>query len=311
MWDINAHALEFRVVILVLTTCLTNFAFQSLGNWVRRAFRTTDQFAKHFYRDHHGESTLEDVQATVRWKQRIMIAVLTTSAAAVSLSRAVISSPREEWISRTVIVPLREEWLHCSILLFLFIQSVALLPESRCTVRYYLALQLSLSCVLGLISLASEINASYPSHLENLQRWLIGAECFCHLATATLCLLLPRRPNVYHNNIMVDREFSTSILSRITFSWASKVICLSHQEKELEPHAIPESPRIVFRGQSRNHEGNATRLYNAGTDVEDTSAIQSCISYLDSGAVLAPGAAFLHAAYGIVASPASLRVRFA
>jgi hypothetical protein len=116
MWDINAHALEFRVVILVLTTCLTNFAFQSLGNWVRRAFRTTDQFAKHFYRDHHGESTLEDVQATVRWKQRIMIAVLTTSAAAVSLSRAVISSPREEWISRTVIVPLREEWLHCSIL---------------------------------------------------------------------------------------------------------------------------------------------------------------------------------------------------
>jgi ABC-type multidrug transport system fused ATPase/permease subunit len=106
-------------------------------------------------------------------------------------------------------------------------------------VRYYLALQLSLSCVLGLISLASEINASYPSHLENLQRWLIGAECFCHLATATLCLLLPRRPNVYHNNIMVDREFSTSILSRITFSWASKVICLSHQEKELEPVQLP------------------------------------------------------------------------
>ncbi|KAJ5978468.1 hypothetical protein N7501_001810 [Penicillium viridicatum] len=239
MWDINTHTLKIRVAILVLTSCLTNFAFQSLANRVRRAFRTTDQFAKHFHRDLHGESTLEDVQATTRWKQRVMITGLTTSAAAASLSRTVIFSPREGWISQTVIAPLRQEWLHCSILLFLLIQSVALLPESRCTARYYLAWQLSLSCALGLVSLAFEIYAYYPLHLENLQRWLIGAECFCHLATATLCLFLPRRPKVYHNDIMVDREFSTSILSRVTFSWASDVIRLSHQKKELEPAQLP------------------------------------------------------------------------
>ncbi|KAJ5403819.1 P-loop containing nucleoside triphosphate hydrolase protein [Penicillium cosmopolitanum] len=226
MWDIKDYALEFRVTILVLTTCLTNFALQSLTNWARQAFRTTDQFAKYFYRDHHGESKLEDVQATTRWKQRVMITLLTTSAAAISLSRAVIVSPGKEW-------------LHFSILLFLLIESVALLLESHCTVRYSLALRLSLSCVLGLVSLAFEIYAPHPSDLENLQRRLVGAECFCHLATAALCLLFPRRPDVHHNDIMVDRELSTSVLSRITFSWASNVIHLTHQEKELDPTQLP------------------------------------------------------------------------
>lgn len=72
MWDVGAQALDFRVILLVLTTCLTSLAFQSLTNWVGRAFRTTDQFAKHFYRDLDGESKFQDVQATIRWKQRVM-----------------------------------------------------------------------------------------------------------------------------------------------------------------------------------------------------------------------------------------------
>lgn len=121
----------------------------------------------------------------------------------------------------------------------MLIESVALLLESHCTVRYSLALRLSLSCVLGLVSLAFEIYAPHPSDLENLQRRLVGAECFCHLATAALCLLFPRRPDVHHNDIMVDRELSTSVLSRITFSWASNVIHLTHQEKELDPTQLP------------------------------------------------------------------------
>lgn len=110
--------------------------------------------------------------------------------------------------------------------------------ESRCTARYSLALRLSLNCVLGLISLAFEINASYPSHLESIRK-LVGAECCCHLATVALCVLLPRRPDIYHNDIMVDRELSASILSRVTFSWASKVIRLGRQEKELDAAQLP------------------------------------------------------------------------
>lgn len=120
----------------------------------------------------------------------------------------------------------------------MLIQCVALLVESRCTARYSLALRLSLNCVLGLISLAFEINSSYPSHLESIRK-LVGAECCCHLATAALCVLLPRRPDVYHDDIMVDRELSTSILGRVTFSWARKVIRLGRQEKELDVAHLP------------------------------------------------------------------------
>ncbi|KAJ5933474.1 P-loop containing nucleoside triphosphate hydrolase protein [Penicillium verhagenii] len=226
MWDIGDHALDFRVTILVLTTFLTSLAFPSLANWTRRAFGTTDQFAKYFYHDCDGESTLEDVRAARRWKQRAMITILTISAVAVSISRAVVVSTREEW-------------LHCGILLLFLIECLALLVESRCAVRYSLGLQLSLSCLLGLVSLAFETCASYPLHLDNIQQKLAGAECCCLFATATLCLLLPRRPNVYHNHVMVDRELSTSILSRVTFSWASKVVQLGHQDKEFDPAELP------------------------------------------------------------------------
>lgn len=104
MWDIRAQALDVRVIILVLTTWLTSLAFQSLTNWARRAFRNTDQFAKHFYRDLDGESEFQDVQATLRWKQCVMITILTTSAGAVSLSRAVIVSTREEWLHCGILV---------------------------------------------------------------------------------------------------------------------------------------------------------------------------------------------------------------
>ncbi|KAJ5482896.1 hypothetical protein N7539_006342 [Penicillium diatomitis] len=226
MWDVGAQALDVRVIILILTTGLTSRAFQSLVDWTCRAFRTTDQFAKFFYSDLDGESKFQEVQATVRWWQRVVIAILTTSAAVVSLSRAVVASTREEW-------------LHCYILSLMLIHCVALLVESRCTVRYALGLQLSLSCLLGLVSVAFEIEAYYPAHREAIQRRLIGAEGCCLLATAALCVLLPRRPDVYHNEMMVDRELSTSMLSRLTFSWARKIIRLAHQEKELDPAHLP------------------------------------------------------------------------
>lgn len=105
--------------------------------------------------------------------------------------------------------------------------------------RYSLGLRLSLGYVLGLVSLAFDIHAPYSSRLHEIQPRLVGAECCCHLVTAVVCVLLPRRPNVYHNDIMVDRECSTSILSRATLSWGNKVVRLGHQGKELDLARLP------------------------------------------------------------------------
>jgi hypothetical protein len=121
----------------------------------------------------------------------------------------------------------------------LLIQSVALLLESRCTERYSLGLQLNISSILSLISAAFEIFVIQAAHLENIQRSLVAAECCCHLAAAALCWLLPRRPNVYHDDSIVDRELSTSFLGRFTYTWANKIIRLSRQEEELDPAQLP------------------------------------------------------------------------
>jgi hypothetical protein len=129
-WPLMSHISPDRGHEVGLDKGRQHLNFRSLANGVRRAFRTTDQFAKHFYHDLDGESKFEDarrtpfarlrnprlvkqvvktrmmtlksrawplmskfedVQATVRWKQRVMITLLTTSAGAISLSRAIIN----------------------------------------------------------------------------------------------------------------------------------------------------------------------------------------------------------------------------
>lgn len=103
-----------------------------------------------------------------------------------------------------------------------------------------MGLQLGLSCVLGLVSLSFEIYREPHPHLGIIQGRLVAAECGCHVATTVLSLLLPRRPDVYYNGIMVDRELSTSFLSRATFSWANKILYITHHKRELDVDDLPE-----------------------------------------------------------------------
>lgn len=98
MLDLTSQVLAVRITALVLTACLSCFAVQSLIQWAFQLFRTTDQFARYFYSDLDGESEEKAVQTITRWKQRVMITIFTTSAAAVALSRAVIITTREEWL---------------------------------------------------------------------------------------------------------------------------------------------------------------------------------------------------------------------
>lgn len=116
--------------------------------------------------------------------------------------------------------------------------------------------------MLSFISVALDTHASYL-HSLSIQQRLLSAECCCHLATAVLCSLLPRRPDVYDNDIVVDREHSASIFSRVTFSWASRIIRLSHQQRNLDPAQLPRLDhdtraqnleRLFFGGQVPNDE---------------------------------------------------------
>ena len=59
---------------------------------------------------------------------------------------------------------------------------------------------------------------------------------------ALFCILLPRRPDVYHEDKLVERELSVSLLNRFSFSWAGGLLNYALQNKAMELDDIPKLP---------------------------------------------------------------------
>lgn len=59
---------------------------------------------------------------------------------------------------------------------------------------------------------------------------------------AVFCVLIPRRPDVYYEDELVERELSVSLLSRFTFSWANGLLNYAVKHKTME---LEDIPRLV------------------------------------------------------------------
>ena len=55
-----------------------------------------------------------------------------------------------------------------------------------------------------------------------------------------LCMLLNRRPDVYFGGHPVDREYTTSLFGRWTFSWINGLLAFAKAEKGLELQHLPK-----------------------------------------------------------------------
>lgn len=88
-------------------------------------------------------------------------------------------------------------------------------PES-----YSIALRTALSCVVVVIVLLAQQNDLYDANKHlTLESLLIGLQIALGLCAVISNLLVPRRPDVFHHGTPVDREYSTSYLGWLSFSW--------------------------------------------------------------------------------------------
>ncbi|GKZ21198.1 hypothetical protein AbraIFM66951_011591 [Aspergillus brasiliensis] len=67
---------------------------------------------------------------------------------------------------------------------------------------------------------------------------LLGISC----SRAVLCLLLPRRPDVYHDGQVVDQERTVSAMERFTFSWVNNLLKHAIANGGLELDDLPKMP---------------------------------------------------------------------
>lgn len=81
-----------------------------------------------------------------------------------------------------------------------------------------------------------------PAHYDNLTSFQVAILIIPLVATACLlfaCLCLPRRPDVFIKDQVVDRQYTVSALSRFTFAWPGHLVKYIIKNPSIDVHELP------------------------------------------------------------------------
>ncbi|CAI7663380.1 unnamed protein product [Penicillium glandicola] len=216
-------------------------AIQSIVHRIARKARDYEptQLAKEVYRDEDGEATEESLRAFSDKWQRIAIALFSIAGFLVTLALAVLATLKLTIINSTPLI-----WLQFAVWILLAIQAVAFFTEPRPTSRYVLGHFAFWGSIIAITVPGIELGILVFSQLGLPRgRVWVGLQ-LAQIASAALravfCILLPRRPDIYHDDKLVERELSVSLLSRFTFSWANGLLNYALKHKTMDLDDIPK-----------------------------------------------------------------------
>ncbi|CAG7931866.1 unnamed protein product [Penicillium olsonii] len=211
-------------------------AGQSIIRRTKASYEPLD-LAKDVYQDVDGEATEESLRAFSDKWQRAAIAVFTTTGSLTTLALAVLSTLDQ---SGTPLV-----WLQFGVWCLLAIQASAFFIEPRPTTRYYLGHFAFWGSLFAIASPATELGLFITSGWKADRGIWVGlqsAQIGCAFLRGLCAVLLPRRPDVYVDDKIVDRELSTSLLGRFSFSWAGGLLKYAAEKKSMDLDDIPKLP---------------------------------------------------------------------
>ena len=127
---------------------------------------------------------------------------------------------------------------------FFIVQAGALFIEPQYLVRFELSVFGAISSILFFTSIVIENlilkSFSKAPRPVNVYRTLTAIQLVDALALVIIYSCVPRRPDVYRDEKVVDRQFTVSILARFGFSWPSPLLRFAAANKGLEVHDLPE-----------------------------------------------------------------------
>lgn len=141
-------------------------------------------------------------------------------------------------------------------------QAISIFTTPSSVKRYDLGIWTAISSLLLSLAVALENISLWQSSVNPLPRKVHLAlsliQFTCGIILLFASLLIPRRPDVYWEGNVVDRQNTTSVLGRITFSWAGALLATAIKNKGLKYEDLPE---IDHRTRSRElqREFNAVK----------------------------------------------------
>lgn len=144
-------------------------------------------------------------------------------------------------------------------------QAVALFAEPSSTRRYTLGIYNAISCLLFILEVCAQIALvgtwfEAPSLDSNLDL-LFLSQLVTALLICSISCFLPRRPDVFRNGKVVDRQHTVSFLQRISFDWANTLLRYAIKNRELNLDDLPE---LDFATRSKTLLDSFEKNYKKG-----------------------------------------------
>jgi ABC-type multidrug transport system fused ATPase/permease subunit len=251
MVDSTTTSLTAAIVCLILVSILSIPAIWQVVNRFRPGPKKDYQSVPEKYEDEDGEATEESEAAYSDFIQRLALILLSIVGLVDSLALAVLATARAYLKLST------EQWIQFATWLLLLLQAVILVITPKCTRRFELGFYGGLSSVLLGVAIV----------IENLALWsqdAIPAPSNVHITLSTVLfaaafLLLyayvsiPRRPDIFWNGKVVDRQYTTSLIGKYGFGWPGPLLRFAAANKTLD---ISDLPVIGHEMRSKNLRRN-------------------------------------------------------
>ncbi|GAD94011.1 hypothetical protein PVAR5_2631 [Paecilomyces variotii No. 5] len=238
-----AGALGLSIVAVCTTPALISIA----ARFSPKARRGVSEAVEILYEDQDGAATPESVKAFTDRLQRASIAALTVIGFFTSLAIALLTTKRgpESYLI--------EAWLQVGIWGFHAIHAVALFVEPSPKKRFALGGHAFISSIVTIAVPCIEAVLLWshgPHELRNKE--FIALFC-THIAVALIRALLtatlPRRPDVFRDGKIVDRERTTSLIGKYAFFWVDPLLTFAIKNRGL---SISDLHELNSQIRSRN-----------------------------------------------------------
>ncbi|KAK5230671.1 hypothetical protein LTR47_007525 [Exophiala xenobiotica] len=211
--------------VAVSIACLVAVAFLSIPASYQliarlRAKKDQYQHVSSRYEDEDGVATEESEEAFSDFIPRLLLILISIVACLDALATAVLTTTRPD-LSLTI-----EQWLQFG------------------TWRYNLGICSGISSCFIVIAVAVENISLWASQVRPLPRnahlTLSIIQFVAGILLVLASLSIPRRPDVYYNESVVDRQNTVSVLEKFTFSWPSSILAFAAKNKGLDYDDLPQ-----------------------------------------------------------------------
>ena len=266
---ISSHAESTTLSLTAAIICLAVVASLSLPACLqqgRRHILTKPQYQAlaDKYEDEDGIATKDSEEAYTDFIPRLLTLLLLIVGTLDALVLAILTTTRVK-LSLTV-----ESWLIFGAWLLILVQILNLWRTPSSIRRYDLGIYGGFSAFILAVSLAVQnfslwsVGAVPPP--ENVHITLTIIQFVIGMMITCCFLLIPRRPDVYHNGSIVDRQNTVSVLGKFTFAWSTPLLAFAAKNKGLDYddlHDIDHEIRSKSLRQNFDAIGKKDKLWKA------------------------------------------------